>query len=173
MLKLIRKIKKGNQQSFKELYDIYAEYSLRVAYGITGNSSDAADIVQETFIKVYKNIDSFNLERSFKPWFYRILINESRRFLKKKSKEAISVEYEQVLDFFNKGKTNTRYMDELESAIEKLDDNKRIIIVLKYLNGFKEKEIAEILDLNINTVKSRSYQARQQLKGLLGGDLNE
>ncbi|WP_085993923.1 RNA polymerase sigma factor [Oceanobacillus senegalensis] len=168
-VKLIKKVKKGNQQSFKQLYDLYADYSLRTAYGITGNISDAADIVQETFIKVYRHIDSYDSEKPFKPWFYRILINESRRLLKKRSKDAISVESEQMLDSLHGHETNQLDLDSLHDAIEQLDAKHRTIIILKYLNGFKEKEIAEIFDMNVNTVKSRLYQARQRLKEILGG----
>lgn len=96
--KLIKKIKKGDQQAFKRLYDSYADYALRTAFAITKNKSDASDIVQETFIKVYRNIESYDGVRPFKPWFYQILINESRRYLNRKSRQAISVESDKILD---------------------------------------------------------------------------
>ncbi|RKQ33464.1 RNA polymerase sigma factor [Oceanobacillus halophilus] len=171
--KLIRKIKKGNQQAFKQLYDLYADYSLRTAYAITNNTSDAADIVQETFIKVYRNIDSYDIEKPFKPWFYRILVNESNRFLKKKSKEAISIESEQLLDFLNQQVEEPIDNRDVTSALKQLDEKHRTALILKYLNGFTEKEIAEIFELNVNTVKSRLYQGRQRLKRMLGGVKDE
>ncbi|MDY7045959.1 sigma factor [Virgibacillus sp. M23] len=61
--RLIKKIKKGNHQAFKKLYDRFADYSLRTAFAITKNQSDASDIVQETFIRVYRNIDSYDMSR--------------------------------------------------------------------------------------------------------------
>ncbi|MGJ9458314.1 RNA polymerase sigma factor [Oceanobacillus sp. CF4.6] len=172
-IRLIKKIKKGNQQAFKKLYDIYADYSLRTAYAITNNNSDASDIVQETFIKVYRNIDSFDIKKPFQPWFYQILVNESRRYMKKKSKEAISMENERLLDRLNHQIEEERDFEQLESAMEQLDEHHRTVLILKYLNGFSEKDIAEVLELNVNTVKSRLYKARQQLKAVIGGVADE
>ncbi|WP_249869435.1 RNA polymerase sigma factor [Oceanobacillus saliphilus] len=172
-VKLIKKIKKGNQQAFKKLYDRYADYSLRTVYAITNNTSDASDIVQETFIKVYRNIDSYNTAMPFKPWFYQILINESRRYMKKKSKEAINSGSEQLLDHLNYRLEEEQDFEQLESAMDQLGPHHRTVLVLKYLNGFSEKEIAEVLELNVNTVKSRLYKARQQLKAVIGGAADE
>ncbi len=171
--RLIKKIKKGNQQAFKKLYDIYADYSLRTAYAITNNASDASDIVQETFIKVFRNIDSYDSKKPFKPWFYQILVNESRRYMKKKSQEAISIDSEQLLDHLNQDKTELEDDKQLEIAMEQLDEHHRTILVLKYINGFSEKELADMLQLNINTVKSRLYKARQKLKAVIGGAQDE
>lgn len=172
--KLIKKIKNGNQKAFKQLYDAYASYALRTAYGITKNNNHAADIVQETFIKVYRNIHQFEQAKSFKPWFYQILLNESRRYMKKQNKQAIAVESEQLMDYINVNEPqNKQEHDELPYALEQMSDMHRTVLVLKYLNDFTEKEIAIILDLNVNTVKSRLYKARQGLKSILGGEDDE
>lgn len=166
----MKKIKKGNKHAFKQLYDSYADYALRTAYGITKTKHDASDIVQETFIKVFRNASSFDVTKSFKPWFYQILVNEARRFIKKQSKQAMPVETEETLDFFHQTKEKE---DDLPLALEELDQNDRTILILKYIDGFKEKEIAEMLKLNINTVKSRLYKARQRLKSAMGGEDDE
>lgn len=169
-IKLIKKIKKGNKHAFKKLYDSYADYAHRTAYGITKNKHDASDIVQETFIKVFRNADSFDITKSFKPWFYQILVNEARRFIKKQSRQAITVEKEETLDFFHQTKEKN---DDLAIALEQLDEGDRTVLILKYINGFKEKEIAEMLELNVNTLKSRLYKARQRLKSAIGGGADE
>ncbi len=171
--KLIKKIKKGDQRAFKKLYDVYADYSLRTAYGITGNQADAADIVQEVFIKLYRNIHLFDMKRPFKPWFYQLLVNEARRYIGKKAKQAISVESEELLDYLHTGTEDEVDFEDLENALDKLEENHRTVLILKYLNDFTEKEIAEILELNLNTVKSRLYKARRKLKTLMGGVADE
>lgn len=171
--RLIKKIKKGNQRAFKRLYENYADYALRTAYAITRNNSDASDIVQETFIKIFRNIDSYDTSKSFKPWFYKILINESRRFLTKNSKQAISIESEQALDHLSHSSQRRNSYDDLELAMEQLDENQRTILTLKYLNGFTEKELAEMMDVNVNTIKSRLYKARHRLKAVMGGMKDE
>ncbi|MEC5424069.1 RNA polymerase sigma factor [Virgibacillus sp. C22-A2] len=167
--KLIRKIKKGNQQAFKKLYDSYADYSLRTAYGITKNKADASDIVQETFIKVYRNIETFDMTKPFKAWFYQILINEARRYVKKRNKQTISIESDELLDYLHQHTVEEINYDDLGLTMEQLQESHRTVLILKYLNGFTDKEIAEVLDANVNTVKSRLYKARQQLKAIMGG----
>ena len=78
---LIEKIREGNNESFSELYNKYADFALRVAMAVTRNKISAADAVQEAFIRVYRNILTFNLDKPFEPWVYRILINECNRIL--------------------------------------------------------------------------------------------
>lgn len=171
--RLIKKIKKGNQHAFKRLYDSYADYALRTAYAITGNKSDASDIVQETFMKIYRNIDSYDSSKAFKPWFYKILVNESSRFLSRNSRQAISVESEQVLDHLNQSSQGGTKYDDLEWGMDQLEENQRTILTLKYLNGFTEKELAAMMDVNVNTIKSRLYKARHRLKAVMGGMKDE
>lgn len=171
--RLIKKIKKGNQQAFRALYDNYVDYALRTAYAITRSNSDAADIVQETFIKVYRNIDSFDLKKSFKPWFYRILINESRRFIKKRSREGVTTSSDELLDYLHQSQFEVKNYDDLGIALDNLPENTRTLLILKYLNAFTEKEIAEMLEMNVSTVKSRLYKARNDLRACLGGAADE
>lgn len=165
---LLQKIREGDKEAFQELYNKYAEYALRTAAAITRNKMNAADAVQETFIRIYKNIESFDIDKPFEPWLYRILVNECNRILSKNSNTIL------VDDFIQNNLQGViedqRKFEEYESlykAIESLDDNNKIPIILKYLKGFKENEIAEILDINVNTIKSRLFKGRQKLKTLI------
>lgn len=165
---LLQKIREGDKEAFQELYNKYAEYALRTAAAITRNKMNAADAVQETFIRIYKNIESFDIDKPFEPWLYRILVNECNRILSKNSTTIL------VDDFIQNNLQGViedqRKFEEYESlykAIESLDDNNKIPIILKYLKGFKENEIAEILGINVNTIKSRLFKGRQKLKTLV------
>lgn len=171
--KLIKKIKKGNQQAFQKLYQLHVDYALRTAYAISKNKNDASDIVQETFIRVFRNIDSYDINRPFRAWLYRILINESNRLLRKRTRSEVTIDSEQLLDYLGRQSTQSKPLDELDEAIDELEEHHKTVIILKYLNGFSEKEIAEILGLNQNTVKSRLYQARNKLRSKLGGREHE
>jgi len=165
---IIKKIRDGDDKAFAQLYDLYGEYSLRVASIVTRNSVDAADAVQETFIRVYNNIHSFNTSKAFKPWFYRILINECNRILKSKSKTIYMNDYlEKDLNIGKKDDYKFQEYEELYKALQDLDEINRLPIILKYVNDFTEKEISQILDSNINTVKSRLFKGRQKLKKVL------
>lgn len=173
---IMEQIQKGDKQAFSQLYELYADYALRVAYGVTKQKELAADAVQETFIRVYRNAPSFDTDKPFKPWFYRILLNECNRLLKKEKKVISIEEYiahlpsEEVEEWFE--------YEDLHEALDALDEHNRVPILLKYLHDFSEKEIAETLDVNVNTIKSRLLKGRQKLKNsmssfLKGGNDNE
>ncbi|MBE6068101.1 MAG: RNA polymerase sigma factor [Clostridium lundense] len=165
---LLQKIREGDKEAFQELYNKYAEYALRTAAAITRNKMNAADAVQETFIRIYKNIESFDIDKPFEPWLYRILVNECNRILSKNSNTILVDDF--IQNNLQEVIEDRRKFEEYESlykAIESLDDNNKIPIILKYLKGFKENEIAEILGINVNTIKSRLFKGRQKLKTLI------
>lgn len=162
---IIRNIKFGHKESFKELYDMHIDKALRTATAITKNKEVAKDATQEAFIRVYFNISTYDIDQPFEPWFYRILINECMRILKKDSKLKLS--YEPLSEnqlVANEDQEDLTYIYEV---LNSLGDIHRIPLILKYLQSFSEKEIAKALELNINTVKSRLFQGRQKLKNAL------
>ncbi|WP_052085905.1 RNA polymerase sigma factor [Clostridium sp. HMP27] len=165
---LLQKIREGDKEAFQELYNKYAEYALRTAAAITRNKMNAADAVQETFIRIYKNIESFDIDKPFEPWLYRILVNECNRILSKNSTTILVDDFIQNnLQGVIEDQHKFEEYESLYKAIESLDDNNKIPIILKYLKGFKENEIAEILGINVNTIKSRLFKGRQKLKTLV------
>lgn len=165
---VIKRIKEGDKEAFAVLYHQYSDYALRVAMAITKNRANGADAVQETFIRVYKNIHKFNTKKPFKPWFYKILINECRRIIKSPiSTLPIDEKIENNVQLSEEDFYEFEEYDKLYKMIQMLDEMNRIPIILKYLQDFSEKEISEVLDLNINTVKSRLYKGRKKLKRLL------
>lgn len=166
-IQLIQKIKAGDSSSFKKLYDMYADAALRTAIGVTGDSELAKDAVQETFIRVYRSLHRFDTDRPFKPWFYRILVNECNRLLSNKPR-VISLNRLCDEEGYQIAVSEKESYIDLYDAILSLKDIYRIPVVLKYLHGFTEKEAAEILELNQNTVKSRLLKARDMLRKKLG-----
>ncbi|MEK5040256.1 RNA polymerase sigma factor [Sporosarcina sp. FSL K6-3457] len=159
----IRNIQAGDKEYFRHFYEAYANYAIRTAFAITRNREMAKDAVQETFIRVYRQINSYNRELPFDPWFYRILTNECLRLLKKESPlskfEQPDLENDPAL-----AEQSFDHLSDLYDTIQSLDDLHRIPLILKYIKGFTEKEIADILDLNHNTVKSRLFKGRKRLK---------
>lgn len=161
-------IRKGDKEAFARFYNEYAAYALRTAMAITRDKMSAADAVQETFIRVYNSIESFDMDKPFKPWFYRILINECNRILSRSSNTILIDDFTQT--GLEGSKSDEHRFEEYESlykAIGRLNEVNRIPIILKYLKGFSENDIAEILELNINTVKSRLFKGRQKLRGFI------
>ncbi|WP_331721826.1 RNA polymerase sigma factor [Alkalithermobacter thermoalcaliphilus] len=159
----------NNNEKFKSLYEEYFEYALRTAIAITKDTSFSKDAVQETFIRIYKNMDSLDETKSFKTYLYTILLNECRRILDKNNK-AFKVDSLFLENEYSLSSNDIYSFEEYEflyKAIQNLEDINKIPIILKYLNDFSEKEISSILTININTVKSRLFKGRQKLKKMI------
>lgn len=161
-----------NKDAFQELYERHANFAIRTAVAITRNNELAKDAVQETFIRVYRNYSSYNPSLPFEPWLYRILVNECNRLLKKEAK--ISAFHHPDLENDSRvSEPSGENLTALIQSIQSLQDLYRIPLILKYIKGFSEKEIAEILDINQNTVKSRLFTGRSSLRKILDSDGKE
>lgn len=159
----IDRIMAGDKRAFQALYDELIDRALRTAVALVKDRDLAKDAVQETMIRVYKNLGSYDPDKPFEPWFYRILINECNRLLKKEARVHVLTRFYDERDSHVADGAKEDY-SELYQAIQSLNDLYRVPIVLKYLQGFTEKEIAEVLKLNQNTVKSRLFKGREKLK---------
>jgi len=178
--KLIRKCMNGNLNAFDELIEKYQKTAYNIALRMLKNPEDAMDISQEAFIKVYKSIKTFNFESAFSTWLYRIVTNTCLDFLRKKNTNVYSIdnpiqtddgEIERDIPDSSDGpeaaleKKLTREL--VNNAISKLDENHRIVIILRDIQGFSYEEISNILDCSIGTVKSRINRARNNLKEII------
>lgn len=167
-IELLKDIQVGDCKAFRQLYENYIEVALRVATGITKDRNHGADAVHETFMRVYNNIHSFDLNKPFEPWFYKILINECRRILGNKGNKLELVDYlEDTIGYSHHDKYFFEEYHDLYNAVAALEEVNRIPIILKYLKGYSEKEIAEVLGVKVNTIKSRLFRGRQRLRTLL------
>ncbi|MFC6040986.1 RNA polymerase sigma factor [Paenisporosarcina macmurdoensis] len=162
----IIQIQSGDKDAFRRFYEAYSGYAIRTASAITRNREMAKDAVQETFIRVFRQIESYNPNLPFDPWFYRILTNECMRLLKKDSAYS-KFEHPDLENDPSLPVESVNRLSNLYEVIQSLDDTQRIPLILKYVKGFSEKEIADILDLNQNTVKSRLFKGRKRLQDQL------
>ena len=143
---------------------IYEEYFDRIYYKVVSvvkNESDAEDICQDTFISVYKNLEKFREESNIYTWIYRIAINKTYDFFKKRK-----LEFEindDVLSLPEDINFDSKVI--LEEKLKLLEEKEREIVVLKDIYGYKVKEIAEIKNMNLSTVKSVYYKALKDMGG--------
>jgi len=138
------------------------ELFYRLAYSYVKNIEDALDVVQESIYKAFLSIDSLKNFSFIKTWFYRIIVNVSLDFIRKRKREIVTNE-----EFLlcNDPGTVDHYTDiDLKRALETLPEKYRSIIVFRFFEDLKLEEIAEILDENVNTVKTRLYKALQILR---------
>ena len=144
--------------------DIYEEYFDRVYYkvlSVVKNDDDAEDICQETFISVYKNLSKFREESNIYTWIYRIAINKTYDFFKKRK-----IEFEindDVLSLPEDVNFDTKVI--LQEKLKLISEKEREIVILKDIYGYKLKEIAEMKDMNLSTVKSVYYKALKDMGG--------
>ena len=138
------------------------ELFYRLAYSYVKNIDDALDVVQESIYKAFSSIDSLKNFDYIKTWFYRIIVNVSLDLLRKRKREIATDEEFLLNDDI--GTVDNYPNIDLEKALEALPENYRSIIVLRFFEDLKLEEIAEILDENINTVKTRLYKGLEKLR---------
>ena len=172
---LIRKCRSGNPRFYEPLVRAYEPAGMRVALGMMGNEDDAFDALQEAFVKAYDNLSRFDLSRPFGPWFFQILRNQCRDMLRSRNARFRVETLDERLETRPAGAASSPERDRRRSAarellwtaLERIADDHREILVLKELEGFRYGEIAEILDIPEGTVASRLYHARRALKEAL------
>lgn len=140
----------------------YKDTIFRLAYSYVKNPDDSLDIVQESIYKGISSIDSLKEPEHIKTWFYRIVVNTSIDFIRKRKREVLVDE--EFLLINDIGDRDDYTNVDLQRALDNLPDEYRIIIILRYFEDLKIKEIADILDQNINTVKTKLYTGLEKLK---------
>jgi len=178
---LVRRAKDGDMAAYDELIQMYQERIYATIYHMTANHEDANDLAQDTFIKAYQALRSFKGGSSFYTWIYRIAFNKTINFLKqRRHKGHLSLN---ELDFHAENdpdlialisdKTPQREVglkelkEKLNMAMQRLSEPHRLVVTLHDVQGLAHEEIAEIMECNIGTVRSRLFYARQQLQGYL------
>lgn len=164
----VRKAIKGDKDAFRELIKENYKYLYKVAYMHTKYEEDAKDIVQETVYKAYKSIGKLKSPEYFKTWITRILINESNTFLSKIG----MIDLEDKVAYIKEEDSEIKV--DMNNAIDLLEDKYKNAIILRYYYDLKVDDIAQILDLNPNTVKTHIAKGLKVMKKLLKEDyLNE
>ncbi|MCE9686819.1 sigma-70 family RNA polymerase sigma factor [Shewanella sp. AS16] len=139
----------------------------RYAYWLCGDRHVAEDITQETFLRAWRSLDSLKDEKAAKAWLITILRRENARRFERKQFDYSDVEQEQLVDVLSSSTEENVEQHLLRRQIGKLDIEYREPLLLQLIGGFSGEEIAQLLDLNRNTVMTRLFRARNQLKDVL------
>lgn len=178
---LVKRARQGDLGAYDELVRRYQERIYATVYHMTSNHEDANDLAQEAFIKAYQALKSFKGGSSFYTWVYRIAVNKTINFLKQRKNKAhmslddldFNAEHDPDLVALISDKTPRREInltelhEKLNEAMQKLSEVHRLVVTLHDVQGLSHEEIAEIMDCNIGTVRSRLFYARQQLQAYL------
>jgi RNA polymerase sigma factor (sigma-70 family) len=168
------------QQIFNNEFMPHINSMYNFAYRLTLDQDDSKDLLQDTYLKAFRFIDSFQKGTNAKAWLFRILKNSFINDYRKKSKEPSKVDYQEVETYYNSEDVDRQITpdlrvealrdmigDEISNALNSLDVDFRTVIILCDLEGFKYDEMAKILDIPIGTVRSRLHRARNLLKDKL------
>lgn len=172
---------KGNLSAYNELVRRYQTRIYSLAYNMTSSKEDAEDMVQDVFVKAYSSLKNFRGTSSFYTWIYRIAINRTINFLKKrKKKQAVSlndmdegVERDPAYVELSARESPVRdislseLQEKLNKALLTLSEKHRTVVVLHDIQGMPHDEIAQITGCSEGTVRSRLFYARQQLQSEL------
>ena len=140
----------------------HKENVYRLAFSYVKNKENALDIVQDSIYKAIASIDSLHNPEVVKSWFYRIVVNTSLDFLRRQKK--IQFVDDDMLEAYSPGQVDVYQDIDLERTLEDLPPKYRSIIMLRYFEDLKIEEVAEVLHENVNTIKTRLYQALQLLR---------
>jgi RNA polymerase sigma-70 factor, ECF subfamily len=169
----------GDKAEFARLVDMYSNQIYRLGMKILGDPNDAEDVLQETFIKAYRSLPSFEGRSSISTWLYRIAANEALMLVRKRKPEAYIVSSDgdsededisppqQIVDWCclpENELLSSEAKQFLDQAVEKLSPNLRIVFILRDIQGLSIRETAEVLKISEMAVKTRLLRARLQLR---------
>ena len=161
MDELVQKAKQKDPDAFEKLIRLHMQTMYKIAKSYFTSDEDAADAIQDTIITCYEKISFLKNNAYFKTWMIKILMSKCCNILRNKK----------ILDFSEEAAeqpvTEKRY-DELEwkEVIRPLDEKYRLVMVLYYVEGFRTSEIAQILEMNENTVRTRLKRGREELQNI-------
>ncbi|GIN89449.1 RNA polymerase sigma factor SigV [Siminovitchia terrae] len=155
-------IKKDVNELFVTCINDHKEDFYRLAFSYVKNKEDALDIVQESIKKALISIEAIKNPSSIKSWFYKIVVYTALDFLRKQKK--ITLADDQTIEYLRQGKEDAYKDIDLYNALDELPLHYKTVITLRYFEDLKLEEIAEIVDENINTVKTRLYRGLKLLR---------
>ena len=185
-LRLVESLRRGEERAYEELLTRFQQPVYVLAFRLLDDPSGAADVVQEVFLKVFRNIASFRGQSTLKTWIYRITVNEAhnarRWFFRHRRREVeLDTNPDDTRDWKENIPDESRSPFEqafgreqhvmVEAALEKINPIFREAVVLRDISDLSYEEIAEILGVSLGTVKSRILRGREALREELAGSL--
>jgi RNA polymerase sigma-70 factor (ECF subfamily) len=166
---LVRRHLDGDPDAFRVLYEKYGDRVYATAYRVLGEHHAAADLVQEVFVKLHRELKNFKFESRFSTWLFRVAVNHA---LNRVSEAGRHARIHERIHRDGRGDVGgTRegrpLDDEVQRALQELSPKLRVVVSLRYLDGLSYEEIAEVLDLSLGTVKSRLFLAHETLRPML------
>jgi len=173
---LVERFRNGDHEAFTDLVVRYQRPIYNAAFWVLRSVEDAQDVAQIVFMRIAERLDEFDGQHKFFSWIYRIAVNESLNLLRRHGREEpLDDEFDVGDDGSGNPETqlsNAQLSRGVRSALMSLSTNDRVVLTLRHFSECSYEQIAQILDLDERTVKSRLFEARQRLRGVLA-DLHQ
>lgn len=179
---LVEAVQKGDGTAYRALVEKYQGRIYAVIYGMVRNREDARDLTQEAFVKAYRNISGFRSDAKFYTWLYRIAMNLTIDFTRRRKRNPVTTVEDEVAERSSDGGVaevhriqspgkaleRKQLYRAIMDALEELPEQQKQVILLREIEGLSYKEISEIMGIAEGTVMSRLFYARKRLQTLLG-----
>lgn len=159
--------KNGDRRAQKELFNRTAQTMLGLCYRYAKNTEDAEDILQNGYIKVFKNLHSFKQNGSFEGWIKKIMINTAITYYRQSKNDPYTTDYTEIENSMSSNDFSiiqTMEYQELLELVQSLPEKYRLVFNLYLIEGYSHQEIADLLEISENTSKSQLFRAREILK---------
>ncbi|MBI4244120.1 MAG: RNA polymerase sigma factor [Planctomycetes bacterium] len=165
----IESISNGDQAAFRELYDIYKQKIFSICYSILRDSHLAEEAVQDSFIKIYNKISSYDKTKNFESWISRIAVNSSLDIQRrvKRNRKILMQEHEMNSIFYSSDSSHDK-LDKVWDVLDKIPSEYRIPLILRDIQGLSGEEAAQALNVKHETLRWRLHKARQLFKDIWG-----
>lgn len=168
---LIEACIKGDRKAQYEVYQLYSKAMFNICYRITNHLEEAEDILQEAFLKAFRNMEQYRSEATFGAWLKRIVIHQAINHMKKKKLTLVDMEQHGIKDLTTSDSGNftemTLEVNKVRKNILKLPDGYRIVLSLYLLEGYDHKEIGTVLGVTESTSKSQYNRAKKRLREII------
>jgi len=171
---LIEKIKEGDREAFMTVTSLYQKKVFLLAFSFFHNREDAMDVVQETFLRLYQKVNMFQKGKSFQNWLLQIAKNICIDYYRKNYQKKREFETGKSIEEMNlplQNKENPLDSVDLKTifsrCLKKITEKQRMIFVMKHYNQLKYREISQILNISLGTVKSLHFKAVQNLRAVM------
>jgi RNA polymerase sigma-70 factor (ECF subfamily) len=168
----VERCRAGDREAFTELVVRYQRPIYNAAFWVLRRPEDASDVAQTVFLRVAERLDEFDSQYRFFSWLYRIAVNEALNVLRQQGRGEALEDDEAVPDSDDPGPearaSNKELAQRIRSALMTMATNDRIVLTLRHFSELSYDEIAQVLDIDPKTVKSRLFEARSRLRDLLG-----
>lgn len=183
-IQLIKQAQRGNYKAFEELVTKYDKQVLNIAYSFRNNEDDAKDVYQEVFIRVFNGLKNFQFRSEFSTWLFRITTNVCLTYKTKKDKTTIDSldksvsqddenstslgELIQTNDETNRLAENSDMSRYINKGLDRLPPKQKLVFTLKHFQGYKIREIAQMMNCNDGTIKRYLFNATGKMREYLG-----